>query len=215
MNKFSQVYENHFNPIKELNRIILLRTPSTENTLHEKKSSSTLLYHIAAYFNLFSLFFQIKLSAIIVKNAETAQRRTFAYLASTWDLIDGIMAANSGIVDLIFCYFSWVEIKVIDDWQERTEDAERTKNPQCSIEKNHMNYWWLWRRCGGEKKYRSGRDKFCTKQFNRKQTTPLGDLSNSNMLLHTHFLHPSSAGSGSHRSNFLLPLHPYRIWLHS
>lgn len=60
------------------------------------------------------------------------------------------MAANAGIVDSIFRYFRGVKIKVIDDWQERTEDAERDENPQCSIEENHMNYWWLWKHIEGE-----------------------------------------------------------------
>lgn len=63
-----------------------------------------------------------------------------AYLTTTWDLIDGIMAANSGIIDLIFCYFSGVEVQVIDDWQQRAEDGESEENPQRAIQKNHMNY---------------------------------------------------------------------------
>lgn len=50
------------------------------------------------------------------------------YLASTWDLIDGMMRANAGIIDLIFSYLSRIEIKVIDEWNEHAEDAKREEN---------------------------------------------------------------------------------------
>lgn len=50
------------------------------------------------------------------------------YLASTWDLIDGMMRANVGIIDLIFSYLSRIEIKVIDEWNEHAEDAKREEN---------------------------------------------------------------------------------------
>jgi hypothetical protein len=64
-----------------------------------------------------------------------------AYLTTTaWDLIDGIMAADPGIVDLIFCYFRRVEIKVIDDWQQHAENYECRNDSQSTIQEDHMNY---------------------------------------------------------------------------